>query len=122
MGDIQVSMKFASSRYGDYEAACNGWAYVQGGAERPSLSDFDAKVRDEMMAKSKKKAKELNANAIIGLNIEEGSWKVWKCHGTAARVLKWGAKKESSSEDGNNNVGSPPAKKMKPAEAPPGLE
>ena len=117
MGDISVIKKFGR---GDYLTAYNGWSYLHGGK---SYSDFDNLLKAELMEKAKKRAKELDANAIVDLSIDEGH-SAWKCSGTAVRVLKL-AKKESSSEEGNNNVkkekddDTPPAKKRKPVAAQP---
>ena len=113
MGKISVSKKFDP----DETSAFNGWAYLQR-SRRPKVTDyltlksiFEETLRAELMEKAKKRAKELHANAILDLNIDEG-YSAWKCTGTAVRVLK-SAKKESSSED------APPAKKMKPVAAQP---
>ena len=118
MGDISVIKKFG--RGGDWSSAYNGWKSLHAGK---SISDFDKLLRAELMEKAKKKAKELDANAIVDWSIDEGHY-AWKCSGTAVLFLML-VKEESRSEEGNNNVkkekddDTPPAKKRKPVAAKP---
>ena len=96
MGEISVSIKFDP----DEDSAFNGWALIQrsqpGRANMQSfelMPIFEETLRAELMEKAKKRAEELDANAILDLSIDE-EYEVWTCRGTAVRVLEL-AKKES---------------------------
>jgi len=120
MGDICVTKKFHKNYLSDY----NGWSLLN----RGHPGQFDKALSDDLIEKAKQRAKELNADAIVDLSVDQ-EHHAWTCYGTAVRVLK-----ESSSKERNNNVregkdDAPPAKKKAkasdifrttPEEAPPG--
>ena len=93
MGKISVTKRFGR----DYMSAMRGWECLHAGKYS---EDFDKLLRDELMEKAKKRAKELHANAIVDFHLRKGTYS-WGCSGTAVRVLKL-VEKESSSEGGNN--------------------
>ena len=113
MGDISAMVKVDHGAY-------NGWVYLHADNDKPSYVDFKKKVKEEVIERAKKKAKELHANAIVDLEIFKTVGGHLRCTGTAVRALKL-VKKESSSEEGNNNIkkeedddDTPPAKNRKP--------
>ena len=93
MGEISVSKQFDP----DYYSAFSGWAHLHAEAFLASYESpyaaFHKLVKADLIERAKKRAKELQANAIVDLSIDEGTH-VWTCSGTAVRVLEL-AKKES---------------------------
>ena len=111
MGDICVIKKFHKNYLSDY----NGWSLLN----RGHPGQFDKALSDDLIEKAKQRAKELNADAIVDLSVDQ-EHHAWTCYGIAVRVLKV-AKKEWRSEEANNvkkekEEDASPAKKMKPME------
>jgi len=117
MGDIFVTKKFHKNYLSDW----NAWTHLNRGTYPKHLWQFDKALRDDLIERAKQIAKELNADAIVDLSVDQ-EHHAWTCYGIAVRVLKK-AEKESSSKERNKNIregkgdDAPPAKKMKPMAA-----